>query len=152
LEPTLETGKSGWLKTHLINEDTPVWVESAVGYRIGVMDTALTNLEPLVAGYNITKFNKTFVHNVPLIIVQQLGWPGIVAGVAWMWIVIWGIVKTKWKYAWWLMLILSVWDHFTWTQLAPWFWALAGVSSATVGNIRSDLVFRNATVKETENG
>ncbi len=101
---------------------------------------AITDIKPLGEGYNLTGFTVYTVHNVPLIIVQQLGWPGILAGLAWLWVSIWCLVKTKWKYAWSLILILSVFDHFIWTQLAPIWWMLAGVS--TVDAVKSDLVFR----------
>jgi len=90
--------------------------------------SALTNLKPLGEGYNLTAFTTKTVHNVPLVIVQQLGWFGILASMAWLWVSVWCLIKTKWKYAWTLILALSVFDHSVWTQLAPWWWALAGVS------------------------
>lgn len=98
-------------------------------------------IKPLGEGYNLTDFSKhPNVHNVPLVIVQQLGWPGILAGLAWLWISLWCLVKTRWKYAWALILILSVFDHYIWTQLAPYWWVLVGVSSAS--RLRSDLIFK----------
>jgi len=113
---------------------------SAIGYRLWVIEEAMTNLNPLGTGYNLTAFFKDIVHNVPLIIVQQLGIPGILAAIAWVWVTIWCLVKTKWKYAFALILTLSVWDHYVWTQLAPYWWALTGV--ATASNIKSDLIFK----------
>ncbi len=39
-----------------------------------------------------------------------------------------------------IIMALSVFDHFIFTQLAPWWWALVGV--ATASDIKSDLIFK----------
>ena len=131
------------------DETADIENNSALGYRLVVIKHALTNIRPLGEGYNLTEFSKSpNVHNVPLVIVQQLGWPGILAGLAWLWVAIWCLVKTKWKYAWVLILSLSVFDHFIFTQLGPWFWAIAGAS--TVGGIKSDLIFKTKRIAENE--
>jgi len=115
---------------------------SPLTHRALVIRDALTSIKPLGEGYNLTGFTVHTVHNVPLIIIQQLGVPGILASVAWLWISMWCLVKTKTKYAWVLILTLSIFDHFVWSQLAPLWWMLAGVSAtSTVG---SDLIFRRA--------
>lgn len=88
-------------------------------------------------GYNLTDFSVDTIHNVPLVIVQQVG---PVAAVAWLWVTVFCLVKTKWKYAFSAVLILGVFDHYLWTQVAPWWWALVGVAS--VSSIKSDLIFR----------
>ena len=116
---------------------------SPLAIRWLVIRDALVDIKPLGDGYNLTGFTGQFVHNVPLIIVQQLGWPGILAGLAWLWVSIWCLIKTKWKYAWILILSLSVFDHFVWTQLAPLWWVLIGVS--TTSTLNSDLIFRGHT-------
>ena len=114
---------------------------SALGYRLLVIKESMQSISLLGDGYNLTNFGKEAnVHNVPLVIVQQLGWPGVLAGLAWLWVTIWCLVKTRLKYVWALVLALSVFDHFIWTQLAPWWWAIAGV--ATSGSIKSDYIFR----------
>ncbi len=94
-------------------------------------------IKPFGYGYNINSFYQGIPHNVPLIITHQIG---IVATIAWLWIVIYCAFKTKWKYAWIGLIALSVFDHFIWTQAAPWFWALAGVSSAH--STKSDYIFK----------
>lgn len=126
---------------------------SALNYRMEVTRYALTNLKPLGEGYILTDFSRIEnVHNVPLVIVQQLGYPGILAGLAWLWVSIWCLVKTRWKYAWALVLALSVFDHFIWTQLAPLFWSIVGVSTVTT-NIKNDLMFKgNYELVSTEEG
>lgn len=79
------------------------------------------------------------VHNVPLVIVDQIG---PVAGVAWLFITIFCLVKTKWKYAWTSIIILSVFDHYIWTQLAPYWWALVGISTTVA--VKDDYLFKEA--------
>ena len=103
--------------------------ENAVADRWNVIQTEMLALRPLGDGYNLTAFRTNTVHNVPLVIIQQTGIPGIVAGIAWLGIGIWGAVFTRQRYFWVAMLSLSVFDHFTWTQMAPWWWVgLAGTS------------------------
>jgi len=127
LEPTMEISGEGI---------------SAVGYRFEVIKEAMTSLKPLGEGYILTDFSRVRnVHNVPLVLVQQLGYPGILAGGAWLFVSFYCLIKTRYKYVWVLVLALSVFDHFVWTQLAPWWWAIIGVSTAS--KIKSDLIFRN---------
>lgn len=114
---------------------------SPLAIRMFVIRDAMTHILPFGDGYNLTRFTVHTVHNVPLIIVQQLGWAGIVAGAAWLWVSVWCLRKTKWVYAWILVLTLSVFDHYIFDQIGPWWWCLAGVSTAPNG-IDSDLVFR----------
>jgi hypothetical protein len=114
----------------------------AIGYRIEVIRDAMTHIQPLGEGYNLTDFSRSpNVHNVPLVLVQQLGWPGILAGMAWLWVSVWCLVKTRWKYVWTLVLALSLWDHYVFTQLAPLWPAIVGASMAS--NIERDLLFKS---------
>lgn len=100
----------------------------------------MSEIQPLGKGYNLTDFSAMdMVHNTPLVIVQQTGYPGIVAALAWLWVSLYCLVKTRWKYAWILILSLSVFDHYIWTQLAPYWWAVVGASLAS--NIRTDKIF-----------
>jgi len=123
---------------------------SPLTHRALVIRDALTSIKPLGEGYNLTGFTVHTVHNVPLIIIQQLGVPGILASVAWLWISMWCLVKTKTKYAWVLILTLSIFDHFVWSQLAPLWWMLAGVSATSA--VGSDLIFRRAGYEQTNVG
>jgi hypothetical protein len=117
--------------------------DSAIGFRLKVIDAAKDKFQPLGEGYNLTAFRTSTVHNVPLIIVQQLGIPGILAAIAWLWVCVYGLIKTKWKYAWIVLLTLSFFDHFVWTQMAPMMWCVIGVSATSL--IETDLVFKNAS-------
>ena len=111
-----------------------------IGYRIWVAKESIKDIQPLGYGYSITEFREKIVHNVPLIIMQQLGYAGIIAGMAWLFVIVYCLIKTKWKYAFITILALSVFDHYIWTQLAPYTWAIIGV--ATSSDIKSDLVFK----------
>jgi len=114
---------------------------NAIEYRLQVIGDAMSNIKPLGEGYNLTDFSRSpNVHNVPLVLVQQLGYPGILAGLAWLWVSIWCLAKTRWKYAFTLILALSVFDHYVFTQLAPLWPAIVGASMTS--NIRSDKLFR----------
>jgi len=115
-------------------------VKGATSFRLAVIKEAMTNIKPVGEGYYLTAFVHDTVHNVPLIIVQQLGYPGILAGLAWLWICGYCLVKTRWRYAWVLILSLSIFDHFIWTQLAPYWWVLIGVSTAST--LHSDSIFK----------
>lgn len=113
-----------------------------------VIKDAMTDIKPVGEGYGLTNFTVHTVHNVPLIIIQQLGWSGMLAAVAWLWVTIWCLRRTRWKYAWVAVIALSIFDHFLWTQLAPVWWLLIGVSvagSTLEKEGEDDLVFRRAT-------
>ena len=134
----------------VIQEDPAAGGRLAIGYRVRVILDSLGDIQPLGTGYSVTDFrNKVLpsgkismiVHNVPLVIVQQLGYPGVLAAIAWLWVSIWCLVKTRWKYAWVALIALSFWDHFVWSQLGVVYWILIGVSTAP-DNIKSDLLFR----------
>ena len=64
-------------------------------------------------------------HNVPIIIVDQIG----IGALAWCVIAGYCLIKTRMKYAWVALLSLCVFDHYIWTQAAPYFPALVGVST-----------------------
>ena len=133
---------------HYVSPDGEEQLVSPLDIRWLVIRDAMTDIKPIGEGYGLTNFTPQTVHNVPLIIIQQLGWPGMLAAIAWLWVVIWCLRKTRWKYAWLAVIALSIFDHYIWTQIAPAFWLLVGVSTA--GTMldkegESDLVFRATT-------
>jgi hypothetical protein len=77
------------------------------------------------------------IYNVPLVVAQQIG---IVGGLAWIFVTIYCLVKTKWKYAFIAILALSCFDNYIFCQLGIFWWSLAGVS--TVSMRKSDLIFK----------
>lgn len=98
---------------------------------------AMSDIQILGHGYKPGLAESYTVHNVPLIIVDQLG---PLAGLAWLVVSVWCLIKTKWKYAWIAVLALGFWDHYVWTQFAPYWWCVVGVS--TTSAITSDKIFK----------
>jgi hypothetical protein len=107
--------------------------------RIRFSKIAIDNWNWLGSGYVLNPVDsKDFAaYNVPLVVAQQTGiWSGIV----WVFVTIYCLVKTKWKYAFVALIALSLVDNFVWCQLGIFWWALIGVS--TVSERKSDLMFR----------
>jgi len=118
-------------------------LNTATTHRWGVILDSLKNISFFGHGYTLTVGTSLVgntVHNIPLIIVHQIG---PVAGLAWLVVTVFCLVKTRWKYAWIMILAMGVFDHYLWNQFAPFFWALTGVSVASV--VADDLIFRRAS-------
>ena len=98
---------------------------------------AMLNIAPLGHGLNLTAYTIDTIHNVPLVIVDQIG---IAGGLAWFVITLYCLIKTKWKYLWATVLILSVFDHFVWTQCFFLFPMFVGISTSVA--IDNDYIFR----------
>jgi hypothetical protein len=120
-----------------IRERTGVTSQSGlIVDRWRVIREAMSDIKPLGEGLELTHYTRTTAHHVPLILVQQLGWPGIAAALCWLWVSLYCLVKTRlryMKYVWLAILALSVWDHSVWTQFAPLWWAVVGVSVVNSG-------------------
>lgn len=117
-----------------INEETATALSS--GRWLPIVE-AVRSFSLIGHGYSLSTVGGSIVHNMPLIIMHQIG---PFAGVAWLCVSIYCLVRTKWKYAWVAILAMGVWDHYLWTQMAPFWWALIGVT--TVSGLKSDLIFR----------
>ncbi len=129
-----------WLHIKVPEHYEPL--EPPLAGRMLVIKEAMSNIKLLGTGYDLTECEPgQIVHNVPLVIVQQLGWPGILAALAWLWVSLWCLVKSRLKYVWALILSLCVFDHFIWTQLAPVWWMVVGVSSIP-NVVETDLLFK----------
>ena len=115
---------------------------SPITWRWDTFSRAFSNIKLLGEGYGATNFTVDTVHNVPLILVQQMGYPGMVAALAWLWLTFYCLVKTKWKYVWIAIIALAIFDHYLWTQLGPWFFAIVGVST-TLDAQKPDYLFRS---------
>ncbi len=111
-------------------------VEAITTNRWLIIVDSIRNTTILGHGYSLSTVGGGIVHNIPVIIMHQVG---PLAAVAWVFIALFCLVKTKWKYAWVAILAMGVWDHFVWTQFAPFFWVLVGVSTAS--NIKTDRLF-----------
>lgn len=105
---------------------------------------AIQNIRLFGHGYSLSTVGGGIVHNIPLIIMHQIG---PVAAIAWSIVTVYCLIKTKWKYAWIAVIAMCVWDHYLWTQFAPYFLVLVGVSTAP-NNIVSDLIFRRSNKVE----
>lgn len=66
------------------------------------------------------------VHNVPLIIVDQIG---VIPALLWLFVTLYCLIKTTWKYAIVCILGLCMFDHFVWTVFAPYWWVIIGVAT-----------------------
>jgi hypothetical protein len=104
---------------------------------------ALQDIRFFGHGFTLSLVGGGIVHNIPLIIIHQIG---PIAGLAWLFVVVYCLVKTKWKYAWIMVLAMCCWDHYLWTQFPPYIFALIGVSTAST--ITSDLIFKKVTQGE----
>jgi hypothetical protein len=103
-----------------------------------LMVDAMKNIQILGYGYSLTP-TADIVHNIPLVIVQQIGIP---AAIAWTFVTAYCLFKTKWTYAWIGVIAMSVFDHYLWGQFAPYWWCLVGVSLTS--DIKTDRIFRRA--------
>lgn len=122
------------------------FIDYVVNNRIDVIIQAMKDIKPLGHGFELTKFTYWTVHNVPLIIVDQIG---ILAAIAWTWVVVYCLKNTGWKYAWIAIIVLSSYDHYVWDQLSLWWWILVGISTSVPIN---DLIFKKKCAIIENNG
>lgn len=112
-------------------------IQALTSGRWSIIVESIRNISLIGHGFSLSTTGGGIVHNVPLIIMHQIG---PFAAVAWVFVTVFCLVKTKWKYAWTAIIAMSVFDHYLWTQFLPYWWVLIGVS--TTSYIRSDLIFR----------
>lgn len=124
----LITGQLPWDATTLDALLTGRWT---------INTNAIHNLQPWI-GHGLTlTVESTTAHNVPLVIVQQVGIP---AALAWTFVTLYCLVKTRWTYLWVAALATCAFDHFLWTQFTAYWWVFVGISLSS--DIKSDLIFR----------
>ncbi len=133
--------------SQLMLSDEGVWIDPSVYQPSSTLDritglrfshSKLTMpIKPFGYGINLTKFYWGIPHNLILIVIEQVG---ILAAMSLLFIVSLQLKEKRMIYAWVGILALGLTDHYLFTQASPWVWSLAGVSS--VGNIKSDLIFR----------
>lgn len=112
-------------------------IESLTTGRWTIISRALSDIKIFGHGYFLGTVGGFNVHNTPLIIVHQTG---ILAALAWTFVTIYCVIKTRLKYAWIAIIAMSIFDHYIWTQFGAYWWVLAGVSSTTV--LKNDHIFR----------
>jgi hypothetical protein len=113
-----------------------VEVNTFLNGRVIVYKEAIENISILGHGYVNSLFNASTVHNVPLIVFDQLG---ILAGIAWIVITGYCLIKTKWKYLWIAIIVMGLFDHFVWTGLAPLYFVAVGLTTSESTN---DYIFK----------
>jgi len=101
--------------------------------RIESTNDALGRVSVLGHGYSPTDFHIGMVHFVPLAVMDQLG---PLAALSWVFVTFWVLIKYTWKYALIAVLALSVWDHYLWTQMVPFYFVIIGLASTVVINDR----------------
>lgn len=116
------------------------------GVRFSTYVDAIENVKPLGNGYYMTDFaTGGNVHSVPLMIMDQIG-PG--AAIAWLWVTLFILVKSRWRYMFIGILAMSLLDHALWTQAAPWWWVVVGVASTSA--LKSDKIFATGGTEYAE--
>lgn len=134
----------------LVTGEVPVDTNGIVAVTSGrwtAMVDAVRNFSLVGHGYSLSTVGGGVVHNMPLIIMHQVG---PFAAIAWLFVSIFCLVKTGWKYAWVAILAMGVWDHYLWTQMAPFWWVLVGV--ATASGLKSDLIFKKVVRHNQKEG
>lgn len=101
--------------------------------RIESTKDALGRISILGHGYSPTDFHIGMVHFVPLAVMDQLG---PLAALAWVFVTFYVLIKYTWKYALIAILALSIWDHYLFTQMIPFYFVILGLASTVVINDR----------------
>ena len=76
------------------------------------------------------------IHNAPIKVAHDLG---LWAALAWLGMTLWLSIRSRYRYAFAIILALSMIDNYFWTYLFPWYWCLAGI--AAVDRTRDDHIF-----------
>lgn len=100
-------------------------LDAASGNRIEPYRGALGSTSILGHGYQPFDLTNDSIHNTPLRVLNETGFLGLTA---WCWLFGWGIFKSKMKLLWVSIGLLSLFDHFMWTQLGIWWWCSLGTS------------------------
>lgn len=126
--------------TDVITQQTPLNPESIREITTGrweIIIASLRDIQVLGHGFSLSTTGGV-VHNTPLIIMHQVGVP---AGLAWLFVSVYCLIKTPYKYAWAAILAMSVFDHYLWTQFGALWWCLVGISTTT-HQTNKDYIFR----------
>ena len=103
------------------------YMDIATGYRFST-HWKIRPIQPFGYGYNLTEFYWGIPHNIALIIIEQVG----LLGLMWFGASIYSWKISKRHYLWASVFALGIFDHYLWTQIAPWWWVMVGVSGDKV--------------------
>lgn len=146
LTPLYEGNNNLAILYNLITGQASLDTNSAIGLTTGrwvPIVEAVRNFSFIGHGYSLSTVGGGVVHNMPLIIMNQVG---PFAALAWIFVTIFCLVKTGWKYIWVAVIAMAVWDHYLWTQMAPWWWVLVGVTTAS--GLKLDLIFKKVVAQQ----
>lgn len=112
-----------WERTFRIVEAQRIETGEAITTRGWAYEDALSDIQILGHGFSLFEANNQTVHNVPLIVLDQLG---IAAAFAWTTATIYLLIHSKQKYLWIIFIAMGIVDHYTWDNAAVWWWVIAG--------------------------
>jgi hypothetical protein len=137
----IDIGQQNAVNTAYVYADgtKPTGADQLFHGRISLYKYAIQHMTPIGHGYKLGNFDRRSVHNVPLMVADQVG---PIAGLAFLWVLGYLFLKSKWKYAVIGVIALGVFDHYLWSQIPVFTYALIGVASAST--VKSDLVFKRA--------
>ncbi len=114
-------------------------VEADLNNRLRIVVDSFKDVRLFGHGYQPDNVLTTTIHSVPVRLLWELG---PLAVLCWIGLIVYGIWKTSWKYAFVALVAASLFDHYPWTQLAPYFFVLLGVCSWS--SKESDRIFTHA--------
>jgi len=122
-----------WHRTSvLLSDDT-------LGGRTAAYAVSVGSVELFGHGYWPTNLAYNSVHDVPLRVLYELGPIGLLC---WLWLMVYGLWRTSWKYLFVAVAALALFDHLMWTQLGCLFWFACGLASQKTSD--RDLIFARA--------
>jgi len=115
-------------------------VTADLNNRWSIITSSLKDVQLFGHGYEPDNVETSTIHNTPVRILWELGPLGLIC---WLGLIVYGLCRTTWKYAFVAVIGAGLFDHFVWTQLAPYFFVLLGVCIWYPGS--PDLIFRRET-------
>lgn len=122
------------------DEDANSMADRIDTYKLAVSEFTLLGHGYLPQLYSVPADDLRSIHNTPLRVFYELG---PLAMGAWLFVMLFGIIKTRWKYAFGVILALGMFDHMMWTWLAPLTFIILGVSTM---DDKRDYLFRKETI------
>lgn len=91
--------------------------------RYNAMEKAVEDTSLLGHEYKPFELDGSDIHNVPLLVLDQIG---IIGALLWLWVLGYGLLRSRAKGIWLIIGLLSIFDNYVWAQLGMWYWYLAG--------------------------
>jgi hypothetical protein len=120
-------GLSPWGRAFGILTGDRVNIGEAITTRGWAYQDTLSSIQLLGHGFSLFEVSNQTVHNVPLIILDQLG---IAAALAWTTATVYLLIHSKQKYLWIVFITMGIFDHYTWDNAAVWWWVIAGANNS----------------------